>query len=112
MRFFSTILSCYLRCIRSVFLRTSKAHFPSRRPRYYLPFCVCQRNDYIVKTRLDVSFPNGVNFDVFLLLLIIFRHINNYYLVALFLLATVFLLPFLVLELFLVLCPLSGNPIL
>ncbi len=35
----------------------------------------------------------------------------NYYLVAFFLLATVFLRPFRVRALFLVLCPLNGNPI-
>ena len=36
----------------------------------------------------------------------------NNYLVATFLLATVFLFPFLVLELFFVFCPLKGRPIL
>jgi len=38
--------------------------------------------------------------------------ISPYYLVTFFLLATVFFLPFLVLELFFVLCPRKGNPLL
>ena len=46
----------------------------------------------------------------FLVCLVCFLAITNYYLVAFFLLATVFLLPFLVRELFFVRCPRSGNP--
>ncbi len=101
---FSTILSSHLCCIRSVLLRTSKTHLSGRRPRDDLTFAVCQRNNNVVKGRVNMQLSISVNLYISLFCCnCFFCHINNYYLVAFFLLATVFFLPLRVRALFFVL---------
>src|SRR5690606_13740563 len=108
--YFGCIFGSQLSSIRSVFLRSSEAHFTCRRPGDHIAFFVGQRDYYVVERSSNMCFPNRLNINfTFFLSNFSFCHLT-YYLVAFFLLATVFLLPFLVLELFLVLCPLKGNP--
>ena len=70
----------------------------------------CKGNDDIIKCCIYMNLTEGLN-NNFSLFINCLCH-NLYYLVTFFLFATVFLLPFLVLELFLVLCPLRGSPFL
>ncbi len=106
------ILSCHLCGIRRVLLRTSESHFSGRRPRNNLAFTVGQRNNNVVERRMNVQLAVGIHLYISLFCCnCFFCHINTYYLVAFFLLATVFFLPLRVRALFLVLCPRTGKPI-
>ena len=111
-RNFCTILCCHLCGIRRVLLRTSESHLSGRRPRNNLAFTVCQRNNNVVERRMNVQLAVGIHLYISLFCCnCFFCHINTYYLVAFFLLATVFFLPLRVRALFLVLCPRTGKPI-
>ena len=110
-RHLCAILGSHLGCIRSVLLRTSKSHLTCRRPRDNLAFAVCQRNDNVVEGRMNVQLSISVHLYIsFFSCDCFFCHINNYYLVAFFLFATVFFLPLRVRALFFVLWPRTGRP--
>ena len=107
-----TILCGHLCGIRRVLLGTSESHFSGRRPRNNLAFTVSQRNDNVVERRMNVQLAVGIHLHISLFCCnCFFCHINTYYLVAFFLLATVFFLPLRVRALFFVLCPRTGKPI-
>ncbi len=105
------ILRSHLGSIRRVLLGTSESHFTGRRPRDNLAFAVCQRNNDVVERGMNVQLAVGIHLYIFLFCCNCFLcHINNYYLVAFFLFATVFFLPLRVRALFFVLWPLTGKP--
>ena len=58
-----TIFCCHLRCIRSVLLGSSKAHFTGARPRDHLTLIVGKRDDDVVKSCRDACSTNWFNFN-------------------------------------------------
>ena len=98
-----TVLSSHLGSIRSVLLRATETHLSCRRPRNDLTFAVGQRDNDIVERAVYVELTHSVNLHYSLLCSNCFLCHIIYYLVAFFLLATVFFLPLRVRALFLVL---------
>ena len=99
----SAILGRHLSSVRGVLLRATESHLTSRRPADDLTFVVGQRDDDVIKRRVDVSLAHSVDLDDLLLCDYFLCNINLYYLVAFFLFATVFFLPLRVRALFFVL---------
>ena len=99
----SAVLSCHLSSVRRILLRATESHLTSGRPADDLTIVVGQRDDDVIKRRMDVSLTHSVDLDDLLLCYYFLCHINVYYLLAFFLFATVFFLPLRVRALFFVL---------
>ena len=106
----SLLRSCLTGClcsIRSGFLSAAESESASRGPCNRISSDIGNRDDRIVEGRLDVDV--SLYYGLLCLFLYVSHFSPAHYF---FLLATVFFLPFLVLALVFVLCPLTGRPFL
>src|SRR5690606_36987161 len=96
------------------FLEPRNPIFPAEDQEITSPFLLVREMMILLKDATTCASPvdSTITLRFLAVLVLAFAIVPSYYLVAFFLLATVFLLPFLVLELFLVRWPLSGNPAL
>lgn len=97
------VLGSHLGSVRRILLATTETHLTCAGPADSLTFGVGEGNDDIVERTVYVELTLCVNLHDSLLAATVFFAIVTYYLVAFFLLATVFLRPLRVRALFLVL---------